>query len=190
MPPTLPIAFVAPELSDEQWLLVAVWGVGVLGVLISMFGLMLRRLREARSERDAGEHLARIEKQIAALAERGEGLDLRRLEHVLLDIRDGQKRVEERLVAALETRIDGRGAPDITASGGGIAERIVTRLVALGYEKIELVTPGVELEQLAAKGGEVTVEAQKAGAQHKGHVSLRGGAIADVRLRSIYEAFP
>jgi hypothetical protein len=72
-----------------------------------------------------------------------------------------------------------------------LGERITTRLLAMGFERIEVLTPLEQLEHLQAGGeGEVLVEARRAGAHHKGRVLVKDGAICDVKLRDSYEAFP
>jgi hypothetical protein len=71
-----------------------------------------------------------------------------------------------------------------------LAERVTTRMLALGYERVELLTPLDELERLGTQDGELVVEARKGGSSHKGRVSVRGGAIVDVKLRPTYESFP
>jgi hypothetical protein len=144
-------------------------------------------------------HLARLE-DLAVLRERVEHLagaqpelDLRRLEHVLLDLRDATKRTEERLL----TLVEGTRASSVTglpvpaaASAALLSERIVTRMLALGYERVQLVTPLSELEPLLGGEGAVTLEARRDGVSCKGRVKIKAGAIGDVQMQSAYSAFP
>lgn len=162
---------------------------GALVVVVTMAG----RLRQIEDKLHRLERLDTLDAGLAQIVERHGELDLRRLEHVLLDMRDGQKRVEERLLAVVEaanqehqsfTAIEKEGAR------GAVSDRIVNRLLALGFERIELLTQSEDLEALLKTGGDVLVEARREGALHKGRVILKDGAIADVQMRSSYEVFP
>ena len=166
-----------------------------LAILVARLGARAAALEERASALDKLEPLAG---HVRKLAESEDALDLRRLEHVLVDIRDGQRRVEERLLGLVESLEHSRDvlhpqAPQSPPTPGGaapLAERVVTRLLALGYERIELLTPLDDIESLADDDGELVVEARKDGSLHKGRVHVRSGAIVDVQLRSTYEAFP
>lgn len=153
--------------------------------------------RQAAAQRtgNADAQLAEIAALLKTLANAQTGLDLRRLEHVLIDIRDGQKRVEDRLLATLEARSGGAASrtalePVGSAVATALPERIVTRLLALGYERIQFVTPLADVQKLSAMDGEVLVEARRDGAACKGRVILRGGTIADLQIQSAYSIFP
>lgn len=133
------------------------------------------------------------------MAESHGDIELRRLVNVLIDIREGQKRQEERLLSlgdALAQRREEAIAPErpgpVAEDGGGVAlrDRIVSRLLALGFARIELLTDADQLEALVGGDGEVPVEARRAGAWHKGRVVIRSGSIADVTLRASFEAYP
>jgi len=174
-------------LAAASVVLLAVLGAGV--------WLALARLKRMEAKAAHLERLERIEGLVEQLkAERGE-LDLRRLEHVLIDIRDGQKRVEDRMLAVLERSAGakrGAGALETVAAGSAeaLSDRIVTRLLALGYERVQLVTPQEKIGEMIAGDGEVTVEARREGAACKGRIVVRRGAIVDVQLQSAYTAFP
>ena len=66
----------------------------------------------------------------------------------------------------------------------------MNRLVALGYEHIELITPNAELESIAQQGGDVLIEARREGVQCKGRVRVRGGRIETVQLQPAFPIFP
>ena len=164
-------------------------------VLVLCFWIHARLQRERDGLQALGS-LPAIEAAVHRLADEQGGLDLRRLEHVLIDIRDGQRRVEERLmrlVESLQAREESPApapaAPPAAASGR-LAERVTGRLIAMGFERIEILTPFDELEGLAEGDGEVLVEARRGGSPHKGRVLVRDGSIAEVRMRDGYEAFP
>ena len=175
------------------------WLLSGLLVAVAVACLLVLRLEQhlrALARRSgADDRLAAIAAAVEKLAKSNSELDLRRLEHVLIDIRDGQRRVEDRLLAALEAQ-SGRPAsasalePVHQALQSTMPERIVTRLLALGYERIQFVTPVAEVQKLSAGDGEVAVEARRDGAACKGRVMVRNGAIADLQLQSAYSIFP
>jgi hypothetical protein len=157
--------------------------------------LIVARLRRMDARLEHLDRLGEIKSSLDRLQEEREGLDLRRLEHVLIDIRDGQKRVEDRMLSVLEAsrgggRSQGALEPIAAGSASALADRIVTRLLALGYERVQLVTPISRIAELVEGDGEVTVEARREGAACKGKILVRRGAIADVQLQSAYTAFP
>jgi len=157
-------------------------------------------------QRALDERLARLDRlddiraAVQRMAGSGEALDLRRLEHVLIDMRDGQKRLEERLVGLAEVSrkeasrdpgsAEPRGPERPTAAG--LVERVHGRLMAMGYERIELLTGSEEIAALLAAGGdgEVRVEARRDGASCKGRVRLAAGVIAAVELQASHAMFP
>lgn len=118
-------------------------------------------------------------------------LDLRRVEHVLIEIRDAQRRLETALLSVSEQALArGGGGGAVSTSAAGLAERVTTRLVALGYDRIQVITSREELERIGGGDGEVTVEARRAGVACKGRVVVRGGALTDVDLKPAYATFP
>jgi len=169
-----------------------------LGVLLQYS--ILARVRGLESRIGALGHLSKIETMLTELAHQPADLDLRRLEHVLIDIRDGQRRVESRTLAVLEylqaerVELTSEGAAQSgtanLVSGPHLVDRIISRLLALGFERIEFLTPADELPGLFESGGDVLVEARRGGAPYKGRVFLQGGSIADVQLRPSYQIFP
>jgi hypothetical protein len=173
-------------LASLPWLGAALLLVALAGVVVLF--VLLRRVGE----------LARLAARLDALeeirgllgrhvAQRGD-LDLRRIEHALLEMRDGQRRLEGLLLRTVEgARAGSAGA----APGGALAERVVDRLLVLGYERVQLVTPHAELER-AEQGGEVEVlvEAHRNGVLCKGRARLREGTLVDVEMKPAYAAFP
>jgi hypothetical protein len=153
---------------------------------------ILGRLKAAEKHLERLQDLAPLLQRVEQLSTSQPELDLRRLEHVLLDLRDAQKRTEERMLALIEgTRERSSSLPvPAAASAALLAERIVTRLFALGYERVQLVTPAPELEALLAGEGTVTIEARRDGVSCKGRVKIKAGSIGDVQMQSAYSAFP
>jgi len=175
------------------WILLALLAAVVAGLLLLV--RLEKRLAALASASRPAEDLARLTTAVEAIAKAHGELDLRRVEHVLIDLRDGQKRVEDRLLATLETRAEPRSQSSaLERSGAALAsalpERIVTRLLALGYERIQFVTPLAEIQALSAADGEVLVEARRDGAACKGRVVVRAGSVADLKFQSAYSIFP
>jgi hypothetical protein len=177
------LAFLVP------WLLAA-----LLAVAAWTGAALVARLKALEARLGALEKVGAIEERLAALGEARDLLDLKRLEHVLLDLRDGQRRLAERLLDALEAQrvaAAGGGAASASPTPDGLAERVVTRLSALGFERILVVTPPEELERLAAAGeGAVAVEARRDGAICKGRVLLREGRLGEAEIQPAYSVFP
>ncbi|HIF40397.1 MAG TPA: hypothetical protein EYQ74_04780 [Planctomycetes bacterium] len=165
--------------------------IGALLVIIWMLWRMISALGEQAEQLDALQGLEEIAESLESIAERSDELGRRRLEHVLIDIRDGHKRFEERWLAQMEKHGGVSGAmPGIDPQATSLSERITNRLLAMGFERIDVLSPVEEVEAMADGDGEVRVEARRGGVAHKGHVLLREGSIADVRLRDGYDAFP
>ena len=174
------------------WSLVAALAAVATALLLAWIARTLAGLRERLASLDRLEHLERAVTRIGA--ERDD-LDLKRLEHVLIDLRDGQRRVEDLLVAALErplaVALPGVAADRTPAMAGvELADRVVTRLLALGYERVVLVSRQEELARFVAADGDVVVEARRDGAICKGRVQVRGGRIAEIQIQPAYSAFP
>jgi hypothetical protein len=153
----------------------------------------VRRLDRLRRELGTLESLQELQRSVAGwLAERDD-LDLRRIEHLLIDLRDGSKRVEELLLRVhADNAATGEALVPLGAVAGerGLGERVVNRLLALGYERIELVTPHQELEAIGRGDGEVRVEARREGVLCKGRVRVRAGRIDSVQLQQAFSIFP
>lgn len=148
-------------------------------------------LAEQAERMEALQGLEEIAESLEVLAKGSDELGRRRLEHVLIDIRDGHKRFEERWLAQMEKIGGASGAmPGIDPQATSLSERITNRLLAMGFERIEVLSPVEEVEAIGDGDGEVRVEARRGGMAHKGQVLLREGSIADVRLRDGYDAFP
>lgn len=155
---------------------------------------LVARAREAEKQLARLEELAALRAEVERLARQGPELDLRRIEHVLLDLRDLTRRTEERMLALLESS-RARG-PESTLpvaaaqSPAELSERVLARLVTLGYERARLVTPLAELAPLLAGEGSLRVEARRDGVACKGHVRVRAGTLLDVEMQAAYSTFP
>lgn len=186
----------APESSD--WLLSTIpWLLGLCAVAAGATAagvwLLHTRLRELARLAERLSALEPIQTTLARVAREREDLDLRRIEHVLIEIRDGQRRLEDSLLRASQVAYHGeaaRGAP--AADGAGLSERIVQRLIAHGYEHVQVVPTLEELAKLFEGGGshEVLVEARRAGVQCKGRVLVRDGVVVEVEVKPAYSMFP
>ncbi|MFN0244886.1 MAG: hypothetical protein ACKVWV_18540 [Planctomycetota bacterium] len=183
----------AALLENDTALLLVLAGTVVAALVTAVAAwLVIVRLRAIEDRLGRLDRLDDLQRGVARfLEERGE-LDLKRVEHALYDIRDGQKRVEDRMLAVIESRASAGGGSALLGAptGGALAERVVTRLLALGYERVQLVSSTDELAVVAESGGEVLVEARRDGAPCKGRVRVKQGAIVDVAIQSAYSAFP
>lgn len=164
-----------------------------LGLLVGLW-LLHGRLRDLGRDLQRLERLESIEASLSRLAgERGD-LDLRRLEHVLLEVRDALRRMEDAWLATSQSARRSEAPERVPGAPAGLAERVVNRLLALGYERVRLLTPPEELAALASEprggNGEITIEARRNGALCKGRVLLRSGALTEVEIRPSYSVFP
>jgi hypothetical protein len=126
-----------------------------------------------------------IRDQLGRLAGARTDFELTRIEHLLVDIRDNQRRVEDALLRSVESR---RPKGEAETPSASMSERVVNRMLSLGFERIELVSPPEEVE--AMSDGEVLVEARRGGAMHKGRAIVRDGRIAEVDVKASYSTFP
>lgn len=163
--------------------------------LVRISSLLAKQLR-AQSKLDSLSSLDEINAALVKMRDDRDDLDMRRLEHVLVDIRDGNKRLEEKLTRTLEhaaaemqTRAETQRPANMLP---GLGERVVNRLLALGYGQVQIVSTTDELAELGKEGGngEVIIEARRDGAHFKGRVMLQDGVIADVAITPAYGMFP
>jgi hypothetical protein len=187
--PESDLALAVPEWWPDAvlWLGLALF-LGVAAAAAGAWALVLR-LERLQGELARLAKLEEIERQLARWLGERDDLDLRRLEHLLVDLRDGSKRVEELLLRAGELRSESSSAL-VPLAAPNLGERVVNRLVALGYERVELVTPHQELESFAGGAGDVLVEARRDGVLCKGRVRIRAGRIDAVQLQPAFSAFP
>ncbi len=182
--------------SGAGWMPEAAFALLIVLVVLATAAAVLAwlLLAELKKLGARAEPLARVEDIHAALArllnERSD-LDLRRVEHLLVDLRETQERLEDALLRAVEGR-QGRadGAGLVPAAPDDLGERVVNRLLALGFERVQIVTRPEKLVELARGGGEALVEARRQGVLHKGRVVIRGGRITDVEVHPAYSIFP
>ena len=203
-------------LSAPGWLLVLLPWLGVLlllgvGACVACLWILVQRSRPLETLGERLDALEELRRSLARLVEQRADLDLRRIEHVLIELRDAQRRLEDVLLRAAQSA---RAPSDPAAPAGGgpaggsaLAERVVNRLLAMGYERVQIVTSSEELERLAAGpraagngsapndgpprgSGEIAVEARRGGVLCKGRVQVRAGALLEVELLPAYSAFP
>jgi hypothetical protein len=174
------------DTTSWSWLVLALLGACAVGLWVAV-----ARLFE-------------IERRLAALARNGEpagaagressqreSVDLRRIEQVLQEMRDGSKRLEDTLLRALTAARGSSAGGELAGSSPiDLGERVTNRMLALGYERVVIVTPREQFEGIFRGGGEVLVEARRDGAPCKGKAVFRGGALVDVAMQSAYATFP
>lgn len=187
-------ALTAAVESLPDWFLFAVplLGLGMLfAVGIGAFGIwmVLNQLRRLETLAQRLDLLEGLQVSLKSLVAGRSDLDLRRIEHALLEIRAGQKRLHETLLRFAEATAEVELAP-APSKTPGIAERIVNRLIALGYERVQILTTSDELGAMVEGEGEVVVEARRYGALCKGRILLRDGVIVEVKLQPAYSLFP
>lgn len=180
--------------GDGLWPVVAGVAAVVAAAAAVHAALTLHAAARAAASRDqrVDAALGELAKALAATRDEARELDLRRVEHALLDLRDLARRVEDRILVADEARHKEQISPATlqTQGGGALSDRVITRLLALGYDRITFVTPPDELERNAQGDLDVVVEARRDGAACKGRVLVRSGRIHDIQIQSAYAAFP
>jgi len=194
-PQTEPLVDAAPAWMGEGLFWIALAGLVVLVALLAAVWTVLTRLREVEREARRLGALEGVEAQLGRLVSEREDLDLRRIEHVLIDLRDAQRRLEDALIGTVEAlrRSDGRPSDELVPAppfADTLGERIVNRMLALGYERVQIVTHSDKLAELASKDGEVLVEARRDGVLHKGRMIVRTGRLADLEIHPTYSIFP
>lgn len=178
------------------------------GAGVHLLSRLLRRVRALERSLVKLELLERMDTSLARLLDEPSApdveVDLRPVEDALRLLGEEQRRHTDRVVQALDAVREAAArslaaeppeppAPVVVESRvlpESLVDRVVDRLLALGYERVEFVTPAEQLESVFQRGGEVRVEARRDGAPHKGRVVVREGRIDDVHLRSSYETFP
>jgi hypothetical protein len=194
MPALLPLlAALQDDGSGLPWM--QILALLLLGAICAIAWQLLGRLRAFEERLTSLDRLPEIKTEIARLGDERSVLDLRRLEHVLIDMRDAQKRLDERLMQIVEAARQAKASVEHDSGGERAprtpySERIVNRLLAMGYERIQILTPVEELAQVFDEGGEVVVEARQEGAVCKGRVRVREGGIVGAELKSAHSMFP
>lgn len=183
----------APQASIPWPALAAAGAIVAAGATVATALVVQARAKQAAARLERLEvALLDVAKALAVTRDQARELDLRRVEHALLDLRDLARRVEDRIVVADESRRREELLPQpgqLAPLGGGLADRVVSRLLALGYERITFVTPPAELDS-GTGDHDIVVEARRDGAACKGRVLVRGGRIHDIQIQSAYAAFP
>ena len=199
MSPLLPaLAFLGTS-ATELLLLVLVFVVAVGLILVWLQGKRLASQVHGLERLGALDRLVELAELQAKAGSEKSDLDGRRLEHVLVEVRDGIKRLDQTVMTFLEKQasLAERPAPDANTPPNtgrnrqpALAERVVNRLLALGYEGVQLVPDREELERIFEEDGDVAVEVRRDGALYKGRVEISGGVIQDVVVKPFYSLFP
>ncbi len=189
--------------DDPQTVVYAIAG-GAGAVLVALQIVLFVAVRRLEQRLGSLDRLKGLESALQKLAEREAAIDLRRTEHTLLDVRDQLKRLEERLLAVSERSV--REAGDRSAHAGIgtelarvatpaataslVTDRILSRLLALGYERIQIVTSTDDLALLGDSDGAAVIEARRDGALCKGRVRVAHGLVGAIEVQPAYSAFP
>jgi hypothetical protein len=184
--------------AGPGWSALAPW---LLACLVALAGygvyLLARLARSAEEQRGIARNqqllLGELRDRLARLEQERAVVDLRRIEHLLIDARDGQVRLEDALLRSVERAapggVEGPARPAASAAEE-LIERVQNRLLAMGYERVQVVSGREQLETLAGGRGEVLVEARRGGVIHKGKLSVVEGRILDVAMLPPYALFP
>jgi hypothetical protein len=186
----MPVEVQETLVSSIGW--IALISALLLAGISALLHQILGRLRSLEERLGTLDRLPEIRAELARIGKSGGGSDLSHLEGVLVDLRDSQRRLAERLVQLAETATrehsgGERGADPGAATG---PERIVNRLLSMGYDGVQIITSGEEVQAAFEQGGEVLVEARREGVACKGRLRVEGGRIREAELRSAHSMFP
>ena len=169
---------------DLLFVAAAIAGVSLLYLLNSRTAQLEERLKGLES-------LSGLETSLKELKEGQEGVDLERVEHLLEDLRDANRRTGRQLIDLVEQRASEAAIVESGRPAGPLlGERIMNRLLVLGCERIELLVGAGDLERIAAEGGEVGFEARRDGAMAKGRVEVADGRLVNVDISTSHQMFP
>lgn len=193
MDPTQSSSEAASELA--AWIVAGLPWLGaalLLAVCAGVLGIwqLVRRTHDLERAARRLDVLDELKLSLQRLVADREDLDLRRIEHALLEIRNGQQRVEDRLMQVVEARAGGEAVADGDTTPSGLCERVTNRLLAQGFERVQILTARDELPTGEDASGSVLLEANRAGVLYKGRVQIRAGALVDVEMNPNYSAFP
>jgi hypothetical protein len=185
------VALPAWVAQSIPWLLAALLIACALGA--TGIWMLVGRMRDLTAMARRFDVLDSVDAQLRKLAADRGDLDLRRIEHVLLELRDASRRLEDSLLRATQSGRSGASGPSAAPDAASLSDRVINRLLAHGYEQVQLVTT---LDQLGlifeAEGGvgEALVEARRNGVLCKGRVLVRNGAVTEIEMKPAYTAFP
>ena len=161
-----------------------------LGACAALLWLAFTRLTDLESRARSLSELGELRSLLARLVSDRDDLDLRRLEHVLVDIRDGLQQVQEQLLRAAESTAVASSDTALPPAPISLGERVTNRLFAMGYERVQIVTDSNLVDELHTQDGEILVEAHRQGVLHKGRVLVQSGRITAVDVHPTYSIFP
>lgn len=199
--PEIPALMGQLSLTNTAFLILALVIAGAVVVCAVYLMRLTERVERMHGRLDDLDQLDALHGLLAKIAADREDLDLRRLEQLLGEVRGEIRRGTEALSEAAREALDGHvGTPEVTIqphSPVSLGERIVNRLLSLGYERVQLVTDSDVLDELAGTGeedapsdGEALFEAYRHGVLHKGRVLVRDGRVSDVDVHPTYSIFP
>jgi hypothetical protein len=185
------VALPAWVAASIPWLLAAL----LIAAIFAAVGVwtLVARWKELAALAQRFDVLESVDTQLKRIvADRGD-LDLRRIEHVLLELRDPSRRLEDTLLRATQAARPGASSNPALPDIATLSDRVINRLLAHGYEQVQLVTRLDELGAIfEAEGGvgEALVEARRNGVLCKGRVLVRNGVVTDVEMQPAYSVFP
>ncbi len=163
-----------------------------------LVGYVLIHLRLVRFELYLKEMggIRTLNQRLESLASALERVDLSRVEEMLGQLHDDLRAVQ-RATHAVEEAVAQAGAPAprveaaVEAGPASPAQRAVAvteaRLLQLGYGGLRILT---DLEGAGDGDLELQVECERNGMPCKGRVVVRNGAVRDVQIQTVHQAFP
>ncbi len=156
---------------------------------------LVSRMRQLREEEKRLVILGEIEGHLTRLVGQREDLDLRRVEHLLIDMRDGLARLEQRVLETQSSAHPDPLAGDllIPAPPQTLLERITNRMLIQGFSQVQILFPdSAEALPGSVQNGphEIFAEARRDGVLYKGRVRVRDGRIEGVDMNPAYSVFP
>ena len=139
----------AETAGAPTWMVESAFWLALLAVVVALGGVVLlgfalRELRGLTALARRVDVLEQLRDQLGRLVGSREDLDLRRIEHVLVDLKESQSAVGDAMLRAVESAPGSRpGAdplPAMPGAGLGLGERVVNRLLAMGYERVQFVS--------------------------------------------------
>jgi len=152
-------------------------------ILWSRLGRYEAYLRDLQGIQTLNERLRDLVDGLEGLKTRRVEEQLRGVQDLLEQIRNGIQRSLDRPAVVQELVAAPSGQPELT-----IHDLVEAKLFNLGYREVVIVN---DLD--VAEPGEpirVVVEARKDGAIHKGHLVLKGRSVTEVDLQPVFNSFP
>lgn len=151
--------------------------------------LYSRLIRYESYMREEKEGIQRLNERLQSVADGFESITTKRLEQQLSDIHDVLERISQGLdrptviPAAPPRSSEGPERP-----GRSLIDVVESKLYNLGYGRVTVVSDLAEANP--DEPFRVTVEADKDGVTHKGHLVIQGSSVTEFEMQPNYTTFP